>query len=69
MALRRMKRRYQLCLQIVVRCPNGKELHGGTLYRPGLSKDDAMRYARRIMTTIPNYQPEDASPSRTGEES
>jgi hypothetical protein len=52
-----MKRGYQLCLKIVVRCPNGKELPGGALYRPGLSKDDAIRYARRIMTTIPNYEP------------
>jgi len=48
-----MKRRYQLCLKIVVRCPNGKELHGGTLYHPGLSKDEAQRWARHIMTHIP----------------
>lgn len=54
MGLRRMKRRYQLCLKIVIRCPNGKELHGGTLYHTGLSKDEAITHARRIMTQLPN---------------
>jgi len=59
MALRRMKLRYQLCLSIVIRCPNGKQLHGGTLYHPGLSKDEAISHARRIMMQLPN------SPART----
>lgn len=52
-----MKRRYQVALKIVVRCPNGKELPAGTLYHPDLpSKDEALRYARKIMTAIPSYQ-------------
>ena len=60
-----MKRRYALCLKIVVRCPNGKELSSGSLYHPGIqSKDEAIRYARKIMTLIPNYIPE----SRQSEE-
>jgi hypothetical protein len=54
-----MKRRYQLCLKIIVRCPNGKELSSGSLYHPGLpSKEEAIRYARRIMSMIPSYTPD-----------
>lgn len=62
MGLRRMKRRYQLCLQITVRSPNGKDLPGGTMFHPGLSKADALRYARHIMLTLPNFHPDAASP-------
>ena len=61
MGLRRMNRRYQVCLKILIRCPNGRDLEGGTMYHPGLSKDEAMRHARNIMLRLPN-RPDPESP-------